>query len=328
MKTFSNILLALLPSFLHVNIRRLGGHKIGKGAKLRFGSLIVSNTIEIGANTRIGPFTYIKARYLKIGDNTVIKPLAMIKTLKVNISDYVHIAPASVISSEFTENAGITIGDHSRIFPYCWLDAGEGITIGKHVGIGGHTLMFTHGVWSNFVDGGPVNFGPIKIEDNVWLPWRVFILPNVVIGENAIIGANSLINKSIEANTLAGGSPAKEIKKIDFDSTKKKERFEKILTEYASYLKFKDGTESQMADGMLVFNKSKILIDRPDEASGKDLLILINISVDKLDPTLKEEISILDYNRLSIFLNGNKATEIKQFISFLRRYGVRLYINK
>jgi acetyltransferase-like isoleucine patch superfamily enzyme len=240
----------------------------------------------------------------------------------------VHIAPASIISSEFTINAGITIGDHSRIFPFCWLDAGEGITIGKHVGVGGHTLMFTHGVWSNYVDGGPINFGPISIEDNVWLPWRVFILPNVVIGENAIIGANSLVNKNVEPNILAAGSPAKEIQKLNFDKTKKKERFNMILKEYASYLRFKNNTDSKLEDDMLVFKNNKIVIDRPEEVTGRDLLILIDISVNKLDPSVKKKLSILDYENLSIHLNGNKSSEIKQFITYLRRFGVRLHINK
>lgn len=327
MKTFGNILLALCPSFLHVNIRRLRGQKIGKGAKLRFGTLIISGNIEIGAHTRIGPFTYIRSRELSIGEHTVIKPLAFIKTLKINISNYVHIAPASVITSEFTAKAGISIGDHSRIFPFCWIDAGEGITIGKHVGIGGHTLMFTHGVWSNYVDGGPVSYGPIKIEDNVWLPWRVFILPNVVIGKNAVIGANSLITRDIEADSLAAGSPAKEIKKLEFDKSKRKERLLKILEEYSSYLSFKNHTNSHLEGDKLIFKNSKIVIDDQDELSKDDLLILLDIPFAKLDPSLKGKVSVLDYDKLSIHLNGNKNSEIKHFITFLRRFGVRLYIN-
>ncbi|MGL6299505.1 acyltransferase [Streptococcus iniae] len=44
------------------------------------------------------------------------------------------------------------------------------------------------------------------------------------IGKGAIIGANSTVSKSIPANSIAIGSPAKVIKKFNF----KKEMWEKI----------------------------------------------------------------------------------------------------
>jgi acetyltransferase-like isoleucine patch superfamily enzyme len=326
MKLFVSILLALLPSFIHTNIRRLKGQKIGKGAKLRFGTIIISSNVHIGSNTIVGPFTYINTPRISIGENSRIKSFTFIKTLEVKIDNYVHIAPFSMITSEFTENAGIRIGDHSRIFPHCWLDAGEGITIGKHVGVGGHTLMFTHGVWSNFIEGGPVTFGPIVIEDNVWLPWRVFILPDVVIGENSIIGANSLINKSIPANMLAAGSPAKPIKELDIKDDERKKRLNLILEKYASYLKFKYNTNTDFSENMLRADDTTIIIDEAKDLSKGDLLILLDKPAQETELSGEKQYAVLDYKSMTIYLNGNKNVQIKNFISFLRRYGVRLYV--
>jgi acetyltransferase-like isoleucine patch superfamily enzyme len=54
--------------------------------------------------------------------------------------------------------------------------------------------------------------GPVIIEDNVWIGENVTIMPNVVIGKNSIIGANSVVTKSLAANCVAVGMPARVIK--------------------------------------------------------------------------------------------------------------------
>lgn len=328
MKKVIFTLLALCPSFLHVAIRRMMGQKIGKGVKIKFGTLLYARQVAIGDRSRIGPFTYIQAHELQIGENTMIKSLAILKTRRIELADYVHIAPLCVINSEFTVNSALSVGDHSRIFPFCWLDTGEGIRIGKQVGVGGHTLMFTHGVWSNFIDGGPVSLGPITIENNVWLPWRVFILPNVTIGENAIIGANSLINKNIDANSLAAGNPAKVIREFHFDPSHRKERFITVLKEYSTYLEFKSGIRSTFENNCLDFGHLKFSIDDAGGLHPKDLLILIDNTDIPVGETLEKGISVLAYDKLTMHLNGNKSREVLDFISYLRRFGLRLYIDK
>lgn len=321
-------MLSIFPSFLHVRIRRMLRQKIGKGTKIKIGTLILSRKLEIGVNTRIGPLTLIISNELKIGNHVIIKPLVLINTWKVEIANYVHFAPLCVVNSEFTTNSSLKIGDHSRVFPLCWLDTGEGIKIGKQVGIGGHTLMFTHGVWSNYIDGGPVSFGPIELKDNVWLPWRVFILPNVTIGENVIVGANSLINKSVEANTLVGGSPAKVLKKIDFTTnfTQKKERFIEILKNFSNYIQFKHDLKSKLQGNRLVFNDLCLIVNELDKAKKGDLLINLRDDFEKLDDLVEKGVSVLDYPKLTIHLHGKEKAVVKEFISYLRRFGVRLYI--
>jgi len=41
------------------------------------------------------------------------------------------------------------------------------------------------------------------------------ILANVTIGENAIIGAGSVVTKSVPANSIVAGNPAKVLRKIE-----------------------------------------------------------------------------------------------------------------
>jgi acetyltransferase-like isoleucine patch superfamily enzyme len=231
------IILSLLPSFIQVPVRRLLGQRIGKKTKIRFGTILKSSSVSIGDSVSIGPFCYIKAEKLEVGNKSQIKPLAFLSTRVIKLAEYVHLAPFSIISGEFTENSGINLGDHVRIFPFCWLDAGEGIEIGEQTGMGAYSTIYTHGVWSDYLQGGPVEYGPVVIKDNVWIPSKVTILPNVVIGDNTIIGTNSVVNKSFGNNLLIGGTPAKIIREnvnAGLSPETKKARINEILSSFAS----------------------------------------------------------------------------------------------
>lgn len=59
--------------------------------------------------------------------------------------------------------------------------------------------------------------GPVVIEDEVWLGEGVCVLPNVTIGKHAVIGSNSVVTKDIPAYCVAVGSPAKVIRRFDFE---------------------------------------------------------------------------------------------------------------
>ena len=58
---------------------------------------------------------------------------------------------------------------------------------------------------------------PVIIEKNVWLGEFVSILQGVTIGEGSIIGTMSVVTKDIPPYSIAVGSPARVIKKYDFD---------------------------------------------------------------------------------------------------------------
>lgn len=52
----------------------------------------------------------------------------------------------------------------------------------------------------------------IVIGDNVWIGHGVYIMPGVTIGNNSIIGAKAVVTKSIPADSIAVGIPAKVVK--------------------------------------------------------------------------------------------------------------------
>lgn len=91
------------------------------------------------------------------------------------------------------------------------------ISIGSHCLIGDMTSIYDcdfHEVDPSKRGTGAGTIAPVVIGDNVWIGSRVLILRGVSIGDNSVIGAGSTVTKSIPANCLAAGSPARVIRPI------------------------------------------------------------------------------------------------------------------
>lgn len=302
------------------------GQKIGKRVRIRFGTLLSARDVTIGNNVSIGPFCVIRANRLSIGDYSKIQPLSIISSQSVDFRKHTHIAPLAIIKGEQSRKSSIVLDDHSRVFPFCWIDTGHGVEIGKNVGIGGHTLIFTHGVWPDYLDGAGVSFGKVVIEDNVWIPWRVFILPNTRIGANSVIGGNSLLNTTYPANSLIGGSPAKVIKENigkSIDGEEKIKRLKEIMNEYLDYKGFQTSINTEMR---VAFNGITCSIDDSANLKPDSILILLNSkkTTAELEALKEAGIHVIDHGNKMVIRAG-KSKKLDDLVFYLRRYGVRLY---
>ena len=92
------------------------------------------------------------------------------------------------------------------------INTATGVTLGHSVGVGINSKIFTHGAYiDSFNLGAPVQWAPVSIGNNVWLP-NAWVNPGVVIGDNVVVAAMSLINRDIPSGSLAGGIPVKILK--------------------------------------------------------------------------------------------------------------------
>lgn len=64
----------------------------------------------------------------------------------------------------------------------------------------------------------PLPSYPITIGDNVWIGEGVIIMPGTTIGDGCVIGAHSVVSKDIPAYSIALGTPAKAVKKYNFET--------------------------------------------------------------------------------------------------------------
>jgi acetyltransferase-like isoleucine patch superfamily enzyme len=110
----------------------------------------------------------------------------------------------------------IIIGDNVHIGENSIITSKEHIEIGKDCLIAEYVVIRDqdHSIETRPINRAGFVTSPITIGNDVWLGSKSTILRGSIIGDGAVIGAHSLVNKKIEAYTLAVGTPAKEIKKI------------------------------------------------------------------------------------------------------------------
>lgn len=109
-------------------------------------------------------------------------------------------------------NSNLKIGDHVSI-QTDKIDLRNPVTIGNHVIIGSETEIITTSHNIDSEEWEHKHYGLI-IEDYVWIPTRVMILPSCrKIQYGGVISSGSVVVKNVEAMSVVGGNPAKEFKK-------------------------------------------------------------------------------------------------------------------
>ena len=192
--------------------------------------IIECNNFTLGANSYIGDNCSITCNNFTAGDNLFIPG-------KVEIGRGGCKGP----------NSNVYIGDNVGIFEGTIINPSDEVYIGDNVGIGGEVMIWTHGAWLDVMQGFPTDFGPVRIGDNVWLPARSIVLPNVEIGKNTVIGIGSIINRNIPAGCFAAGSPCKVLKENCYPKKLNKKEKEtivnNILEDWKKLYKYKGGLE-------------------------------------------------------------------------------------
>jgi maltose O-acetyltransferase len=90
------------------------------------------------------------------------------------------------------------------------------ITIGDDVQIGPNVQLLTptHPVEADLRLARWEAARPITIGPNVWLGGGAIVLAGVEIGENTVVGAGSVVTRSLPADVVAVGSPARVIRSL------------------------------------------------------------------------------------------------------------------
>ncbi len=114
------------------------------------------------------------------------------------------------IGANFFNPGNISVGHDTIIGDRCFLDGRAPLTIGNHVGIASQVLIYNDEHDINSLDYGN-SFGPVTIEDYVFIGPRAIILPNTKIGKGAVVAAGAVVTKDIPEFEIWGGVPAKKI---------------------------------------------------------------------------------------------------------------------
>lgn len=129
-----------------------------------------------------------------------------------------NIGERFIINQPFRCDYGcnISLGEDCFINFNCTILDEAKVTIGKNAFLGPNVSIYTacHPIEpdrrNEFIEWAE----PVTIGDNVWIGGGAIILPGVTIGDNVVIGAGTVVTKDLPSNVVAGGNPAKIIKKI------------------------------------------------------------------------------------------------------------------
>ena len=193
----------------------------------------------IGEDVEINCDTFILGENCYIGNNVRINCKSFIS------GDYLYLADGVEVGrgGSYGPKSDVLIGDNVGIFESTIINPSESVTIGNNSGIGSEVMIWTHGAWLDIFDGFPASFGPVEIEQNVWLPARSIVLPNITIGKDTVIAINSVINTSVPSGSLAGGNPVKVIKEGYYPkkltNVEKKNMLTEIIEDWQILLKTK-----------------------------------------------------------------------------------------
>lgn len=335
----------LLPSRLKVALYRARGATIGKKVRIGLGTVLVADALEIGDGTHIGFGTILRGREIKIRNYVKIGSMTFLDVEKIFIDEDAKINEQVFAGGPTLPDSYLHVGKRTIIMQYTFLNTTRPIIIKDGAGIGGKCTIFTHGSWQNILDGYPVKFAPVTIGENVWIPWEVFIMPGVSIGDGATIGAGSLVVKDIPAGALALGTPAKVLRTADeypaaLSNEMQRETLKDILDEYKNYLEYFDFEISETSENAgwqhwnlrgvkfsperswhLYINQSESLEVIPE--AKRDHTVL---SQARLRSEFREQLDLAGAAWLDLELKqrseaGNDCME--ELVAFIARYGIR-----
>lgn len=139
-----------------------------------------------------------------------------VRRFAIYVGKNVNIQRKVSLSSKLKIGDRSGIGMNSRI-------AGP-ITIGKYVNMGPECIIFTNNHRHDRTDITMQSQGftepkEVVIGDDVWIGSRVIIMPGVHIGNGSIIGAGAVVTHNIPPYSIAGGAPARVMKKREKTGT-------------------------------------------------------------------------------------------------------------
>jgi acetyltransferase-like isoleucine patch superfamily enzyme len=174
------------------------------------------------------PFTHLPNRFLfgAYGKDVYIESGVIINRPRfVHLGDHVRIKRNTSINlhprDKKSKEGILFIGDHTIISEGCIISACNRIVIEENVGISPYVMIIDNSRKPGDVvlpsKEQKLELGSVHIGADSWIAYNACILPNVTIEKHCIIGALSVVNGDIPSYSVAVGSPARVVKKFDFD---------------------------------------------------------------------------------------------------------------
>ena len=109
----------------------------------------------------------------------------------------------------------IQIGNYGLICPGVRIGSAAEIIVGDSCMLASNAYL-TDSDWHDIYDRNAIGkSAPVVLEKNVWIGDSAIVCKGVTIGENSIVGAGAVVVRSVPANTIVAGNPARVVKSLD-----------------------------------------------------------------------------------------------------------------
>jgi acetyltransferase-like isoleucine patch superfamily enzyme len=284
---------------------------------------LIEQSAQIHADVILGNYNYI-------GKNVVIDGFKGQSSGTIHIGDcnYIYDNTRIVMGAE-----GLAIGDWNvfhnsmlimgkkrmEIGHNCWfgqntiMDSAGELYIGNGVRIGMYSQIWTHVASGELIEGCSLfAMRPTHIEDEVWLVGSCIVGSGLRLRRRSICMIGSVLTKDTDAGKVYGGTPAKQMEKLNF--WKKVSLHEKMQMMHAWAKQFVE----QSAEGVdLVYQSESKMLHVIHQARQERLVFCTNIG----------EISDITDNKTTYFdLRSKKYT--KRLTQLEREFYQYIYDHK
>lgn len=178
--------------------------------KAFFGNKYVLKIKYIGEKSKVGLLhNFLNGKYIEIGKGTSIG-----RYCKLHCYDR---------NNNIKYTPSIKIGNDCMIGQNFSVMSADSVIIEDKVLMASYITIVNENHGMNVEDEldyrrQPLVTAPVIIKEGAWIGERCCILSGVTIGKRSIIGSGSIVNKSIPDYCIAVGSPARVIKKWNFQT--------------------------------------------------------------------------------------------------------------
>lgn len=111
----------------------------------------------------------------------------------------------------------LSIGDNCWIGKNLCIYGNDAVSIGSNCDLAPNISFVTgtHALGDHDRRAGEGYCKPIVVGNGCWIGINSTVLSNVTVGDGTVIGAGALVNKSVPADVMVAGVPAKIVKNLD-----------------------------------------------------------------------------------------------------------------
>lgn len=172
--------------------------------------------LEVSAMTLLGlkkRLWLFSVNHLYAGTHSFEKKRRLLRKLGYEIGE-----GTKVVGPVFCTGS-LTVGKNCWVGKNFMVNGNGSVTIGDNCDIAPEVAFQTggHEIGSKERRAGEGLVKHIKVGNGCWIGARSTILGDVQIGDGSVVAACACVCKDVESDTLVGGVPAREIKKLSHD---------------------------------------------------------------------------------------------------------------